>query len=144
MVWLRQFLVLKLQNLGKLIAQGELKTQSHVSDVIVMQIIIIAISLNPVLCLMQWDGRTTHLTTSRNLYSLILALFKWMAACRTYRSHYFTEKQKIPEQLSGSSLCNCLQHTSSKSSAYSWNMRAAAFTGRACWQYVAITLDYGL
>lgn len=76
MVWLRRFLLLKIQILGKLIAPGELKTQSHVSDAIVMQTITVAISLNPLLCLTRWDGRTTRLTASKNVHSLILARFK--------------------------------------------------------------------
>lgn len=102
-----------------------------------MQSTVVAISLKPVLCLVQWDGMNIYLTTSTNFYSSVLTLLKWMAARRTFWSHCFTERQKITEQLTGSSLCRCPQHTLCRSSACSWNVGAAAFMGRACWGYVA-------
>ena len=139
MVWLRWLLVLKIQKLGKLIAPGELKTRSHVSDVTVVQIITAAISLNPVLGLVQWDGRTSHLTTSRNLYSLTLAFFKWTAACKTYCAGV-TALQRSKNSLSSWLAVACA--ISCRNSEYSWNVRAAVFKGRSCRQYVAITLYY--
>lgn len=88
--------------------------KAHVSGVTVMQNRIAAISLDPVLCLMQWDGKITYLTALRDFYSLLLALSEGMAACRIYWSHCFTEKQKLPEPLTGCGWCNCPQHTSCK------------------------------
>lgn len=82
--------------------------KSHVSGVTVMQNTIVAFSLTPELCLMQWDGKTTYLTALGDFYSLILALFGGMAACRIYWSLCFTENQKLPEPLTGCSWC--LQH----------------------------------
>lgn len=64
-----------------------------------MQNIIVAISLNPVLCLVQRDGKITYLTALTGFYSLVLELFEGMASCRIYWSLCFTEKQKLPEPL---------------------------------------------
>lgn len=59
---------------------------------------------------MQWDGKTTYLTALGDFYSLILALFGGMVACRIYWSLCFTEKQKLPEPLTGCGWCNCPQN----------------------------------
>lgn len=42
-----------------------------------------------------------------------------------------------------SDFCNCLQHASCESSAWSSNGRAAALQGRSCWQDAAIPLCCG-
>lgn len=88
--------------------------KSLLSGVTMMQNRIVAISFSPVLCLVQWDGKTTYLTALRDFYSLILALFEGMAACRIYWSLCLTEKQKLSEPLTGCGWCKCPQHASCK------------------------------
>lgn len=117
--------------------------KSHVSGVTGIQNSIVAVSLNPVLCLMQWDGKISYLTALRDFYSLILALFEGMAACRLYWSHCFTEEQKLPEPLSGCGWYNCPQHTCCKTQ-HLLKCESSYLHRRACPQCAAITSGCGL